>query len=80
LGAGHLPCRPNATDEEIKHAVLASVKAAHAVEFISITDSEVLDQLVVLQAFEACAVDLGRRVNAIGTGIKRGLGRIAAVP
>ena len=25
-----LPCNPNATDEEVNHAVLAAVKAAHA--------------------------------------------------
>jgi hypothetical protein len=29
----YLPCHPNATADEIKHAVLAVVKAAHALEF-----------------------------------------------
>lgn len=42
LGAGHgdlpadeiaLPCRPDATDEQIQQAVLAVMKAAHAIEF-----------------------------------------------
>lgn len=28
-----LPCRPDATDEEIIHAVLATMKASHALEF-----------------------------------------------
>ncbi|MBA2451567.1 MAG: hypothetical protein H0V47_00215 [Chloroflexia bacterium] len=28
-----LPCRPDATDEEITHAVLATMKASHALEF-----------------------------------------------
>jgi hypothetical protein len=75
-----LPCRPDATDEEIKHAVLAGVKAAHAVEFIPITDPDVLDQLVALQAFEACMVDLSRKIKGVGAGIKRGLSRVVRVP
>lgn len=28
-----LPCRPDATDEEVTHAVLATMKASHALEF-----------------------------------------------
>ncbi len=28
-----LPCRPDALDEEIVHAVLATMKASHALEF-----------------------------------------------
>jgi len=28
-----LPCRPDTTDEEIRHAVLATLKASHALEF-----------------------------------------------
>ncbi|MDQ4044543.1 MAG: hypothetical protein M3173_03725 [Chloroflexota bacterium] len=28
-----LPCRPDATDEEVIHAVLAVMKASHALEF-----------------------------------------------
>lgn len=28
-----LPCRPDATDEEITHAVLATMKTSHALEF-----------------------------------------------
>lgn len=72
-----LPCRPDATDEEIKHAVLAGIKAAHAVEFVPITDPDVLDQLIALRAFEACVVDFGRRVKGLGGGVKRGLKRVA---
>ncbi len=75
-----LPCGPEATDEEIKHAVLAGVKAAHAREFIPITDPEVPDQLVALQAFEACVVDLGRKMKGMGAGIKRGLNREVRAP
>ena len=70
-----LPCRPDATDEEIKHAVLAGVKAAHTVEFIPIDDPDVLKQLAAVQAIEACVVDWGRKLKGIGSGIKRGLGR-----
>ena len=29
-----LPCRPDAPDEEIRHAVLAALKASHALEFV----------------------------------------------
>jgi hypothetical protein len=72
-----LPCRPDATDEEIKHAVLSGVKAAHTVEFIPIEDQEVLAQLAAIQAVEACVVDLGRKMKGIGSGVKRGWGRIA---
>ena len=28
-----LPCRPDATDEEIKHVVLAALKASHALQY-----------------------------------------------
>ena len=28
-----LPCRPDATDDEIRHAVLATMKASHALQF-----------------------------------------------
>ncbi len=33
-----LPCRPDASDEEIVHAVLATMKASHALEFEIIVD------------------------------------------
>jgi hypothetical protein len=72
-----LPCRPDATDDEIKHAVLAGLKAAHTVEFIPIEDQDVLAQLAAIQAVEACVVDFGRKMKGIGSGVKRGLGRIA---
>jgi hypothetical protein len=36
-----LPCRPDASDEEIVHAVLATMKASHALEFeIQIEDGQ----------------------------------------
>lgn len=75
-----LPCRPNATEDEIKHAVLAGVKAAHTVEFIPIDDETVLAQLAAIQAVEACVVDFGRKMKGIGSGVRRGLGRIARLP
>jgi hypothetical protein len=75
-----LPCRPDATDEEIKHAVLAGVKAAHTVEFIPIEDQEVLAQLAAIQAVEACVVDFGRKMKGFGSGMKRGLGRMVRLP
>lgn len=68
-----LPCRPDTTDEEIKHAVLSGVKAAHAVEFVPITDPDVLSQLAAVQVVEACMVDLGRRMKGLASGVKRGL-------
>jgi hypothetical protein len=71
-----LPCRPDAADEEIRHAVLAGVKAAHTVEFIPIDNHEVLAQLAAIQAVEACVVDFGRKMKGIGSGVKRGLGRV----
>lgn len=72
-----LPCRPGATDEEITHVVLAGLKAAHAIEFVAITDPEVLEQLAVLRAVESCVVDLGRRVKGLGAGMRRRVGRTA---
>jgi hypothetical protein len=71
-----LPCRPDATDDEVKHAVLAGVKAAHTVEFIPIENQDVLAQLAAVQALEACVVDFGRKLKGIGSGMKRGLGRV----
>jgi hypothetical protein len=35
-----LPCRPDAEDEEIVHAVLATMKASHALEFEVVIDDE----------------------------------------
>lgn len=35
-----LPCRPDATDEEIHHVVLAVMKASHALEFDIAWDAE----------------------------------------
>lgn len=37
-----LPCRPEADDEEIIHAVLATMKASHALEFQIVVDAEEL--------------------------------------
>ena len=75
-----LPCRPDASDDEIKHVVLAGVKAAHTVEFIPIDDPDVLAQLAAIQTLEACFVDIGRKMKGLGAGMKRGLGRIARLP
>lgn len=38
-----LPCRPGASDEEITHAVLAALKASHALEFIVLPLSDAGD-------------------------------------
>jgi hypothetical protein len=69
-----LPCRPDATDEEITHVVLAGLKAAHAIEFVTITDPQVLDQLAAVHAAEACVVELGRTIKRIGAGMRRKVG------
>jgi hypothetical protein len=69
-----LPCRPEATDDEIKHTVLAGVKAAHALEFVPITDPDVLAQLQLVQAVEACFVDLGKKMKGAGRHLRQGLG------
>jgi hypothetical protein len=37
-----LPCRPTATDEEITHAVLAVMKASHALEFPVVDENAIL--------------------------------------
>lgn len=75
-----LPCRPEATDDEVKHAVLAGVKAAHTVEFIPIDDQDVLAQLAAVQAIEACVIDWSRKVKGLGSGMKRGLGKMVRLP
>lgn len=72
-----LPCRPEATNEEIRHVVLAGLKAAHAVEFVPITDPHVLDQLAAVRAVEACVVDLGRKVKRFGAGVRRRVGTVS---
>lgn len=41
-----LPCRPDAEDEEIVHAVLATMKASHALEFEVVVDDEQLKNAV----------------------------------
>ena len=41
-----LPCRPDANDEEIVHAVLATMKASHALEFQVVIDEEQLQNAV----------------------------------
>jgi hypothetical protein len=67
-----VPCRPDATDEEIKHVVLAGVKAAHALEFIPIDDPDILAQLQLVRAIEACLVDFGRSLKRAGSRLRRG--------
>lgn len=41
-----LPCRPDAEDEEIVHAVLATMKASHALEFQVVLDEEQVQDAV----------------------------------
>ena len=72
-----LPCRPEATDEEIRHVVLAGLKAAHALEFVPITDPHVLEQLAAVRAVEACVVDLGRKVKGFGMGVRQRVGKVS---
>ena len=71
-----LPCRPDASDEEIKHVVLAVVKTAHAVEFGSHVDPAVLAQLEAIRAVERSFGDLAARARSLGGGLKLGLGRL----
>ena len=71
-----LPCRPEATDEEIKHVVLAVVKTAHAVEFGSHVDPAVLAQLEAIRAIEQSFGDLAACVRSFGGGLKQGFGRL----
>lgn len=40
-----LPCRPDAPDEEIVHAVLATMKASHALEFEIVIDDDQLQDI-----------------------------------
>jgi hypothetical protein len=42
-----LPCRPDATDEEIIHAVLSAMKASHALEFEIVIDDEQVQGLAL---------------------------------
>ncbi len=41
-----LPCRPDADDEEIVHAVLATMKASHALEFQIVIDEDQIQDAV----------------------------------
>ena len=66
------------TDEEIRHVVLAGLTAAHAIEFIPITDLHVHEQLASERVVEACAVDISRRIKGLGTRIRQTLGRGAS--
>lgn len=71
-----LPCRPDATDEEINHVVLAVVKTAHALEFGPEIDPAVLAQLEAVRAVEQYFVDLRGRVRSFGGAVKQGFGRL----
>ena len=62
-------------DAEIKHVVLARLKAAHAIEFVPITDPHVLEQLAAVRVVEACVVDFSKKVKRIGASMRQMVGR-----
>lgn len=66
-----LPCRPDFSDEEIRHVVLACVKAAH-VDAVPVT-AEVAAQLDSLRLAEQVVSDVAQRLRSFGSGL-RGLG------
>ena len=65
-----LPCRPGATDDEVKHVVLAVVKAAHTVDAVPV-DAETLAQLQTVQLFEELVAAGFDRLRRIGGGVRR---------
>jgi hypothetical protein len=71
-----LPCRPDATDEEINHVVLAVVKTAHALEYGPEVDPAVLAQIEAVQAIEQYFVDLATRARSLVGAVKQGIRRL----
>jgi hypothetical protein len=68
-----LPCRPETTDEEIRHVVLACVKAAHVGAGPAVAP-EIAAQLdAVLQA-EQIVGQVAARLRTLGTGLRREFG------
>lgn len=67
-----LPCRPDFSDEEIRHVVLACVKAAH-VDAQVVTEA-VAAQLDSLRLAEQVVSDVAQRLRSIGAELRGGLG------
>jgi hypothetical protein len=79
-GAGvagvRLPCRPDAPDEEIRHVVLACVKAAHA----AAPAPAVAANLDAMFRAERIVADVSARLRTLGGGLGHGLRRGARLP
>ena len=77
-GAGnagvHLPCRPDFNDEEIRHVVLACVKAAH-VGLGPAVPADAAAQLDTLFQAERIVSDVAARLRSLGSGAKERLSR-----
>lgn len=71
-----LPCRPETTDEEVRHVVLAVVKAAHVGAARSASDRDVLAQLEVVRVVEQGLADAARRLRSLGAGVRHGAARL----
>lgn len=67
-----LPCQPHATDEEIRHVVLACVKAAHA-QLGPAVSPTVAAQIESMVLAEQIVGDVAARLRDIGTGIRHEL-------
>jgi hypothetical protein len=68
-----LPCRPAATDEEIRHVVLACVKAAHVQTGPAIAPG-VAAQLDAMFLAEQVWSDVASQLRTLKTGFRRGRG------
>ena len=68
-----LPCRSDASDEEIRHVVLAAVKATHA-DASAALNPEVLFQLAAMQAIEQGVAGLTARARALNGSAQQVLG------
>jgi hypothetical protein len=76
--AVRLPCRPHAPDEEIRHVVLACVKAVHA-PGVPAAAMDVAAQLDGLFRAERLVDDVAARLRALGNnlgGVLAGRGRL----
>ena len=77
-GAGnagvHLPCRPDFSDDEIRHVVLACVKAAHVGLGPAVPIEDVAQLDAIFQA-ERIVNDVAARLRALGNGARERLVR-----
>lgn len=77
-GAGsagvQLPCRPDFSDDEIRHVVLACVKAAH-VDLDPAVPVEAAAQLGAIFQAERVVSDVAARLRSLGNGVRERLVR-----